>query len=545
MHLNLVEGALGGIGLFLLGMRLMSEGIRTVADNRIRSILAACTSNRLYSLFFGAAMSLALNSVSAAVIFTIGLANGGILTAFQAMNVLGGVLIGASLTLHLPVIPYSLVATPLIFIGVLFKFFARRRRLANAGDLLLGAGLLFLGLTLLEGSFKPFDSHPFYGVISDVFFRYSYLAMLFGAMISCFVQSSLSSATIVAALAVGHRLSPAMAGSMVLGGFIGVAAIAGLASVGGRSVSRRIAAIFSAITVAVILPLVALTPSLLEALPWLTHLDAAASPFSRQLTWLHTIASLVTALLITALSGLFSRMMGGAKGLAGSEASPQPRADYLDARILNTPTLALEQARKEIVRMMSVALYMYADIREILFDFDARRVETVRQHEQVLDSLNHEITIFLADLARASSNPEIHAIIPGLLQNVTDLEHIGDRCEDILDCIIDRKETGVIFSEGAMEDLKRLADAVSGTVIGTAELVTDGRIPDDGELRTVKHTVRTVFEEIKQTHFERISAGICPPRATILFTDLTTAFMRIAELCWNLMATQGRKTYER
>ncbi len=547
MHLNLVEGALGGIGLFLLGMRLMSEGIRTVADNRIRAILAACTSNRLYSLFFGAVMSLALNSVSAAVIFTIGLANGGVLTAFQAMNVLGGVLIGASLTLHLPVIPYSLVATPLVFIGVLFKFFARRRRLANAGDLLLGAGLLFLGLTLLEGSFKPFDSHPLYGVISDVFFRYSYLAMLFGAMISCFVQSSLSSATIVAALAAGHQLSPAMAGSMVLGGFIGVAAIAGLASVGGRSVSRRIAAIFIAITIAVIVPLVALTPSLLDALPWLHPLGAGRvePQLSRQLTWIHTIASLVTALLITALSGLFSRMLGGVKGYAGGEVSPQPRADYLDSRILNTPTLALEQARKEIVRMMSVASYMYADIREILFDFDARRVETVRQHEQVLDSLNHEITIFLADLARASRNPEIHYAIPGLLQTVTDLEHIGDRCEDILDCIIDRKETGVIFSEGAMEDLKRLAETVSSTFAGTAELVTDGRIPDDCELRAAKAVVRTVFEEIKQTHFERISSGVCPPRATILFTDLTSAFMRIAELCWNLMAIQGRKTYER
>ena len=542
MHLNLVEGALGGIGLFLLGMRLLSEGIRTVADNRIRGILAACTSNRFYSVLFGAVMSLALNSVSAAIIFTIGLANGGVLTAFQAMNVLGGVLIGASLALHLPFIPYSLVATPLVFVGVLLKFFARRRRLANSGDLLLGAGLLFLGLTLLEGSFRPFDSHPFYGLISDAFFRYGYLAMLFGAMISCFVQSSLSSESIVAALATSHQLSPAMAGSMVLGGFMGVAAIAGLASVRGTSVARRIAAIFIAITMAVILPLVALTPSLLEALSWLP--GVGAGPVEPQLTWIHTIASLVTALLITALSGLVSRMLSGAKGHAG-DASPQPCADYLDARILNTPTLALEQARKEIVRMMSVASYMYADVREILFDFDARRVETVRQHEQVLDSLNHEITIFLADLAHAPHNPEIHPAIPALLQTVTDLEHIGDRCEDILGCIIDRKENGVIFSAGAMEDLKRLAEAVSSTFITAAELVTEGRIPLDGELRAAKSMVRTVFEEIRQTHFERISAGICPPRATILFTDLTSAFMGIAELCWNIMVIQSRKSYER
>jgi len=547
MHLSLVEGALGGIGLFLLGMRLMSEGIRTVADNRIRGILTAFTVNRFYSILFGATMSLALNSASAAVIFTIGLANGGVLTVFQAMNVLGGVLLGASLTLHLPVFPYSLVATPLIFIGVLFKFFARRRRLANAGDLLLGAGLLFLGLTLLEGSFKPFDTHPFYQMISDVFFRYSYLAMLFGGMISCFVQSSLSSSTIISALAAGHHLSPAMAGSMALGGFIGVAAIAGLASVGGTSVSRRIAVMFIIITIAVILPLVVLVPALLDMLAWLPQLQFGRSvpSLSYQLTWIHTIASLVTAILITALSGLISRMLGATKGYAGSGDSPQPCADYLDARILNTPTLALEQARKEIVRMMSVTSYMYADIREILFDFDARRAETIRQHEQVLDSLNHEITIFLAALAHSSNNPETGVAIPDLLQTVTDLEHIGDRCEDILDCIVDRKEAGVIFSDAAMDDLKRLADAVSFTFLTTVELVKNAQIPGEGELREEKTRVRAIFEEIKLTHFERISAGVCTPRATILFTEFTSAFMRIAELCWNLMAIQGRKNYER
>ena len=155
MPLSLIEGALGGIGLFLLGMRLMSDGIRTVADARIRDVFTTLTSNRLYSMLFGMAAALAVNSGSAAVIFTIGLVNGGVLNTFQALSVLGGVLIGASLPLHIHIIPYSLISTPLIFSGVVLKFFARKRRYANAGDLLLGIGLLFLGLTLLEGAIAP------------------------------------------------------------------------------------------------------------------------------------------------------------------------------------------------------------------------------------------------------------------------------------------------------------------------------------------------------------------------------------------------------
>lgn len=546
MSLNLVEGALGGIGLFLLGMRIMSDGIRTVADNRIRGILAAFTSNRFYSLTFGIVMSLALNSVSAAIIFTVGLANGGVLTGFQAMNVLGGVLLGASLTLHLPVIPYSLVATPLLFTGVLLKFFARRRRYANAGDLLLGAGLLFLGLTLLEGSFRPFDSHPFYKVLSDMFFHHTYLAMFFGGMISCFVQSALSSTTIISLLAISHQLTLVMAGSMVLGGFLGLAAIGGLASVGGNAVSRRITLIYVSITIAIILPLVSLVPWLLNVLQRLVPVATGLPEqmlFSR-LMWVHSFASIVLALILTSLSGYVSRILGAAEVHAGAGVAPQPCAGYLDMRILNTPTLAIEQARKEIIRMMTVSSYMFADLREILFDFDARRAETIRQHEQVLDSLNHEITVFLAALAHSSNSPEISFEIPGMLQSVSDMEHIGDRCEEILECIVARKESSVIFSDAAMDDLKRLSDVVSSTLACAGEVATGAQSPDDCELRELKAMVRSVFEEIKQNHFDRISSGVCPPRAAILFNEMTAALVRIAELCWNIIAIQERKADE-
>ena len=547
MPLSLFEGALGGIGLFLLGMRIMSDGIRTVADYRIRSVFAAITSNRLYSMLFGIVLSLPLNSASAAVIFTIGLVNGGVLNSFQALNVLGGVLIGASLTLYLPGTTYSLVATPLVFAGVLLKFFARRRRLANAGDLLLGAGLLFLGLTLLESSFRPSGNHPFYGAFNGAFFHIPLPAMLFGGTISCFVQSALSLTKIIASLESSHHVSTVIASIMVLGGVVGVAAIGCLASIGGTSVSRRIAAAFILINLVVTLPLIAGAPYLLQIADRSALLNMApesvrGGQLFDQLALVHTVASLLIAAFATALSGVVSRMVGVADDHGVKGAVPQPCAGYLDARILDTPTLAIEQARKEIVRMMSVASFMYADTREILFDFDARRAETIRQHEQVLDSLNYEITSFLALLARSTTNPEISFEIPGLLQTVTDFEHIGDACEEILDCIVARKEANIIFSEDAMDDLKRLAVDVGATVSAVEALFKNGLKPGSDELYEIKSSVRLTFDEVKQVHFARISSGVCPPHAAVMFNELTAAFTRIAELCWNVMTVLGRKT---
>lgn len=547
MPLSLIEGALGGIGLFLLGMRLMSDGIRTVADVRIRRIFFIFTSNRLYSLLFGIAMSMTVNSGSAAVVFTIGLVNGGVLNTFQAMSVLGGVLIGASLSLYFPIIPYSLIATPLIFSGVIFKFFARRRRVANAGDLLLGIGLLFLGLTLLEGSYQPINHHPLYEVFNGVFYRVPALAALFGALVSFLVQSAASTITIIASLMHNHQVNAALSGSMVAGGLVGVSAMGCLASVGGTYISRRVALVFLVITTCVTLLYILISPLLTDTI--LISLTSATNGnkthLVSQLSWIHTGASLCAALCAVALSGPISRLLALSEGSRSNGAdTAQSSAGYLDLRILNTPTIALEQARKEIVRMMSVTAYMYADVREIVFEFDSRRAETVRQHEKVLDSLNHEITSFLARLSRSTKNPEINYEIPGLLQTVTALEHIGDRCEEVLDGIVTRKNAGVVFSDAAMDDFKLLLGAVAEVISATEDVVKSGQPIAAEALHQIKQNTRDSFEQVKQEHFDRISSGVCPPQAMMIFNDLTSSLSGIAELCWGVLGMQVRRSNE-
>ena len=546
MPLSLIEGALGGIGLFLLGMRLMSDGIRTVADARIRRIFSLFTSNRLYSLLFGIAMSMAVNSGSAAVVFTIGLLNGGVLNAFQAMSVLGGVLIGASLTLHLHIIPYSLIATPLVFSGVVLKFFAHRRRLANAGDLLLGVGLLFLGLTLLEGSYRPIGHHPLYEVSNGIFNSMTVLAALFGAIVAFLVQSAPTSIQIVTTLFQEQQINALMSAAMVAGGLVGVVFMGKLASLGGNSISRRVATLFLTLSLIVALLFLLFSPLLVDVFFPVTISTAMDHDylFSR-LAWLHSLVSLSAALGAVVLSGPVSRMLASKDGFAhGNNGvdSAQPCASYLDPRIINTPTIAIEQARKEILRMMNVASFMYGDIRAILFEYDARRAETIRQHERVIDSLNHEITAYLALLSRSTKNAEISYEIPGLLQTVSILEHIGDRCEEILNGIIARKEAGVIFSDAAMDDIKLLINVVGDVMVTTEEAVRSGQPLGVEALHRIKQNARGQFEQVKQAHFGRISSGVCPPQAMMIFNDMESAIVGIAELCWGILGMQVRRT---
>jgi phosphate:Na+ symporter len=286
------------------------------------------------------------------------------------------------------------------------------------------------------------------------------------------------------------------------------------------------------------------SPLLVDALlPGLTPATMDRDLLFSRLAWLHSVASLCAAFSAVVLSGPISRMLASTEGYAHSKGgdSAQPCASYLDPRIINTPTIAIEQARKEILRMMNVTSFMYADIREILFEYDSRRAETIRQHERVIDSLNHEITAYLAQLSRSTKNAEISYEIPGLLQTVSILEHIGDRCEEVLDGIIARKEAGAIFSAAAMDDLKLLITVVGDVMATTEEVVRSGQPIGRETLHRIKHSARDHFEQVKQAHFDRISLGVCPPQAMMLFNDMASAIVAIAELCWGILGMQVRR----
>ncbi len=541
MPLSLFEGALGGIGLFLLGMRLLSEGIRSVADDRIKKAFRRITANRYLSLLFGTLMTLAVSSGSAAVIFTIGLFNGGILNVYQAICVLAGVLLGASISVHLQVIPYSLISGPMIMCGVLLKFFSKKRRRAHFGTLVLGIGLLLFGLSLLEGTYQPIDGHPLYDAGNGMFFSSTFMATLFGSIVSFLVQSEQSTISIIASLESIRPIDASLSFAMTCGGMFGMAVMGGLASVGGKYTARRIAMLLMIATSLTCLPLLIFAQNGAELSQIISSYISGDDRIS-VLSWGFTISGSITALALFVTGGPASRLLLIIETSAGGKSGAlQSCAGYLDARILSTPPIAIEQARKEILRMAGIASFMYADVRDILSDFDARKVEMVRQHEQVLDSLNTEISSFLAALSNTAISPEINYEIPGLIQVVSILEHIGDECEDILNCILSKKELGILFSEAAMSDLLSMAGSVGHTLAAVEKIIKDGEPEDREELHASKTGTRTLFDTIKQSHYERICSGACQPRSTMLFQELSSSYMRIAELCWNIRGMKLRR----
>jgi len=542
MTFSSFEGALGGIGLFLLGMRLMSEGIRSVADERVRQFVVRMVSNRFFSLLFGIVMTFAVSSGSAGIIFTIGLLNGGVLTPYQSICVFAGVLLGSALSLHLHIIPYSLLSGPLILAGFIGKYYFRSRRLVHCATLLLGIGLLFLGLSLLEGSYQARDHNLLYDLGHGLLNRSAATATFFGAVVAFLVQSAQSTISIISGLEPEAATVSVFAFSMSCGSLVGMAAMGLLSAVGGNTTTRRIAIFFAGVALLVNVPLILFAAEGTE----LSRMFAAFMGRSDRhsiLSFSYTLPCLLASLILLITAGWVSRANKTIESSSSGGIGAMPAAaGYLDHRILSTPSIALEQARKEIYHMVGVVTCMFADVRSILSDFDARRAETIRQRENLLDTLNSEITSFLAALSNSAQRLECMFEIPALIQVVSGLEHIGDASEDILNCTLSRKESGILFSDEAMEDILSLAEHV-GSLLSQAENVVVSGVPfSPDELHASKHRARGRFDQIKQSHFERISAGVCPPRSAMLFQEILSSLIRISEICWSIMAIRTRNS---
>lgn len=541
MPLSLIEGALGGVGLFLLGMRFMSDSIRSSADDRAKHALSLLISNRYLSCLFGLFMALAINSGNAAVLFTFGLFNGGVLNVFQAICVLAGVLLGVSLSVHVTFIPYSLLAGPLILGGVLARLFSRSRRRVHGATLLMGIGLLFFGLSLMESSFLPVYHHPFYEIGPDLLNKSSIIATLLGALVSFLVQSAQSSVHSIASLVQDRSLTSATSFAMIFGSLTGTAVMALFAAVDGKTGARRIAVLMIMVTGVVNLFYVIFSDYVVDLSSFLSSLFSHHDAVS-DLAWGYSLSSLCVAAILFLIAGPVSRRLRKLDvSLSNSSGVTLACTGFLDRRILSTPPIALEQARKTIIHMAGVVASMYSDVNMILSNFDPRRVDAIRQHEQNLDSLSHEITAFLAGLSNSSSSPEIMYEVPGLIQVVSTLEHIGDTSEDILNCTLARKESGVVFSNEAMAELLAFAAIISPVIEQTQRKISTGRIYTRSELQNSRSKITEYHEEIQRSHFTRICSGTCPPRSALLFQEIVSSCMRIAELCWTVMRMPLRR----
>jgi len=549
MRLFQLLEALGGLGLFILGMKTMSDGLRRLAGGGLRRFIERVAGNRLSAALTGSCLSSLLQSSGAASILIIGFVNAGLLSLFQALGMLIGTGLGTALAVQFIAFRITVLSLPAVFTGVVLRQFSKRRRWTFLGEILLGFGLLFFGLEIMESRFAPLGQSAIFQSYHSILADRLILSVLAGGLLTFLVQSGSAAIGIIIALAGSGAIGFQQAAAMIPGEVLGTAALAGIGAIGGTPEARRTVIYYALLAVLAVAFLLFLFPLYLDLIARVTPAagisgsagHAASKPaMARALANGYLVFSLLLAIFSLPSIGFFARTAARLRSRKEGAFDVEPRSKFLDFRVIDTPTLAFLQAGNELKRMAQAAFSMLTETTQQFYEFNAKKTAVIERRESLLDVLQRDISAFLVALARQQIDTEITAEIPGFLSTVNDLEEIGDNCEIIMECLRRKKEGDVYFSETAMDEIKGLAEKVSYLTGLAVDCLDSLETPDHGIVAGKKDDILQRAEELKANHLERLSKGACSVIAGLLFMDIVSAYAEIGEHAYAIIETERR-----
>lgn len=549
-HQPLIFGLLGGLGLFLLGMNVMSEGLQKIAGNRLRRLLGALTDNRLLGMLIGAGMTALLQSSTATTVMVVGFVNAGLMSLLQAIGVVIGANVGTTVTAQLIAFNVAKYALPAIGVGTAMKLFVKQSRWQQIGEIVLGLGLVFLGLALMKGAFDPAKGNPEFQRIFLVVGNNPLLGVLAGALVTMIVQSSSATIGLTIAMATSGLLSFEASVALILGENIGTTITANLAALGANLAARRTALahfLFNTIGVCCMLLLfpvftsvvAAITPGdpdfIIQTGEQLEMLGGTVGdkPFiARHIANAHTLFNVINALLFIPLVGHLARLT--AAMIPGKDNQQAVSLKHLDTRVLNTPPIALSQARSETIQMIKVTDEVFREALSLLRDQNPDRIALVQKKEEHVDLLQREITDFLVALSRQSITEEASLEVVELMHAVNDLERIGDYCVHLSRLVQRKIEQRIGFSETARREIDEMSELTrSFFAMVAASLVSGESIPLD-KAKEMENAIDRMEETLRNNHISRLNTGECTVASGLIYIDILHNLERISDHTFKL-----------
>ncbi|MDY6849844.1 MAG: Na/Pi cotransporter family protein [Thermodesulfobacteriota bacterium] len=547
----LVFGVLGGLGLFIFGMRTMSEGLQKIAGERLRRILAALTNNRIVGTLVGIGVTALIQSSSATTVMVVGFVNAGLMSLVQSIGVVLGANIGTTVTAQLIAFKITHLALPAIGIGAGLKIFSRKnRKFMYTGEVLLGFGLIFFGLSVMKDAFDPIKDSEYFRQLFLLIGDNHLLGVLLGAILTMIVQSSSATIGITLALASSGLLTFEASVALILGENIGTTITANLAALGTNLAARRTALahfLFNSLGVVYMLILFPFFLSIISAItPGEADLviqtqqqaqqfgmELGDKPYiARHIANTHTLFNVINTLIFLPLVGVLATITTWL--IRGTEVQVDLRPKFIDMRVLNTPPIALGQARAETRRMAQYALEMLQETNLYVQDAEDKRLEGLEKKEEAVDILQKEITDFLVALSQQSIASQTSRDIASLMHMVNDLERIGDYCEKIWLLAQRKKFQKIPFSDTAKEDIKRIADQTQdflAFIIGALER-EDKSVIEKAEF--FEKSINQLEETYRNNHIARLNTGECAVIPGLIFIDMLHSFEKIGDHTFNV-----------
>lgn len=550
MTIEMLMGLLGGLGLFIFGMNMMSDGLKTIAGDRMKKLLEVLTNNRFLGVLVGAIVTIIVQSSSTTTVMIVGFVNAGLMNLIQATGVIMGANIGTTVTAQMVAFKVTKYAPLAIAIGTVMYLFAKKKRYKQIGSVILGFGILFMGIELMSNAMKPLRDYEGFKTLLTSFSHNPLLGVLAGFVLTAIVQSSSASIGLLQALAISGAFSGipgvspfALFVPILMGQNIGTCVTSMLSSIGASIAAKRAAfihLIFNVIgTIWFLIVLFIIGNPIYDfivSISGTTNIDGQIVPdVVRQIANTHTIFNVINTVALFPFAMVLVKL--AKKALPGEDKGDHDGLKYLDERILENPAVAVGQAVKETVRMGQLALDNMNKAMKSFFNEDEKLIGEVFEREKSINNLEREITKYLVKLSNENLSDIDYMRISNLYHTINDIERIGDHAENLAELGEYRIDHRLSFSDIATKELNEMLNKVENVLSDALNSLDNDDINLAKTIEDKEKDIDKMEEHYRNVHIQRLNKQLCHPSSGVIFLDILSNLERIADHSTNISKT--------
>ncbi|MCM3710885.1 Na/Pi cotransporter family protein [Sporosarcina luteola] len=522
---------IGGLGIFLFAIKYMGDGLQKAAGDRLRSILDRFTTNPFMGVLVGIIVTVLIQSSSGTTVITVGLVSAGFMTLRQAIGVIMGANIGTTITAFIIGLDVGAYALPIMALGAILIFFFKKNSVKNVGEVVFGFGGLFLGLELMSAGMKPLRTLSAFSDFTVSMADHPVLGVVAGTVFTLIVQSSSATVGILQGLYAENLVSLQAALPILFGDNIGTTITAVLASIGASVAARRAAAAHVLFNVVGTVVFMILLYPFTMYVEWISGLLALESKM--QIAFAHGTFNVLNTVIQFPLIGAWALFV--TKIIPGKDVTIEYRPKHLDPNFINqSPSVAIGQAKEEIIRMGDFAVQGMEETYEYLKTSNKRHAETAYQIEDAINNLDRKITDYLVDISAVNISPIESARHVMLMDTVRDIERIGDHFENIIELIDYREVNRVKLTEEAMGDLTEMFTLTIATVDKAVRSLDINDIELAREVAEQEALIDKMERKFRKNHIVRLNEGHCSAQSGMVFVDIVSNLERIGDHAVNI-----------
>ena len=533
---ELIFGFIGGTALLMYGVDKMGDGLEKASGEMMKKILSVLTGKVWSAFLVGTFLTALVQSSTAITVLAVGFVNAGLMKLPQAVGIIYGANIGTTITAQLMAFSFSFkltdAALPVLGAGFLISYFAKNEKYKNIGDALMGFGMMFLGLKILNSGSSYMQKSAELKYFFEHYASIPIVGILLGIFATAVVHCSSATVALTMVLAQTGLIDLRAAVCIMLGDNIGTCISAQLASLTGNINARRTAWAHTLYNVFGVMLAGLTLPVFVIIVKWTTLRLMNTENIVQQIANAHTIFNVLSAVIFLPITKYYVHFLE--TFIRSRKDENESIESRLDGLLLDTPVAAFKASLSEIIRAAQIVKGMISNVFESLYMDNDKLLLKISSDEEIVNQIQKDTTLYIVDISKRPLSDSQSVMVPAMIRTINNIERIGDRAEDIAVLIKTKREKQLKFSYEAVNDMKSLQNLIMEMMNLTLKALEENNVDIVIKTAQIEGKIDELCKRISDEHVVRLEAGKCTIEAGVIYLDIINHFERIADYIYKI-----------